>query len=84
MGFQKRSCIIRVPYHGSGKIAEIKAGNSDIDEYAALGLSEFFSAVGDYFFRKPEQLAENHPALFQFFDRMFTGKLKQPGEKIEW
>lgn len=66
------------------KMAEIKAGNSDIDEYAALGLSEFFSVVGEYFFEKPEQLAENHPALFQFFDRMFTGKLKQPGEKIDW
>lgn len=66
------------------KMAEAKTGKSDIDEYAALSLSEFFSVVGEYFFENPEKLAENHPALHQFYGLMFSGKLKEPGNELSW
>ena len=57
------------------KISHIKSGQSDIDEYGATNLSEFFAVAGEYFFERPELLKIKHPELYKFLDDMFRGKI---------
>lgn len=58
------------------KMEKVKSGDSDIDEYAGLNLSEFFAVSAEYFFERPELLKIKHPELFQFMDKMFRGQLQ--------
>ncbi len=46
------------------ELAAIRAGHSDIDPYGGTSEAEFFAVVNEYFFERPEQLRERHPALF--------------------
>ncbi|MBB6611961.1 zinc-dependent peptidase [Pontibacter sp. Tf4] len=53
------------------KIQSIKRGESDIDDYGATNEAEFFAVVTEYFFEKPDKLAENHPKLYALLTRVF-------------
>lgn len=46
------------------EIAAIRAGNSEINDYAGTNEAEFFAVVTEYFFEKPEKLQEHHPELY--------------------
>lgn len=59
------------------KIKSIKKGESDIDSYGATSEAEFFAVVTEYFFEKPEQLAEKHPKLYELLTQVFHQKLKR-------
>ena len=56
------------------KIQAIKQGDSDIDSYGATSEAEFFAVVTEYFFEKPDQLAENHPKLYELLTKIFHQK----------
>jgi Mlc titration factor MtfA (ptsG expression regulator) len=51
------------------EIAAIRAGNSEINDYAGTNEAEFFAVVTEYFFEKPEKLQGNHPELYQLLSR---------------
>jgi Mlc titration factor MtfA (ptsG expression regulator) len=51
------------------EIAAIRAGNSEINDYAGTNEAEFFAVVTEYFFEKPEKLQEHHPELYQLLSR---------------
>jgi len=55
-------------------IEEIKRHHSDIHEYGATNLSEFFAVAGEYFFERPDLLKIKHPELYALMKEMFTGK----------
>ena len=59
------------------KIQSIKKGKSDIDAYGATSEAEFFAVVTEYFFEKPDKLAENHPDLYKLLTRIFQQNLKR-------
>lgn len=46
------------------EIEAIRAGNSEINDYAGTNEAEFFAVVTEYFFEKPEKLQEHHPELY--------------------
>ncbi|GAA4436647.1 zinc-dependent peptidase [Pontibacter saemangeumensis] len=56
------------------KIQKIKQGDSDIDSYGATSEAEFFAVVTEYFFEKPDQLAEKHPKLYELLTKIFHQK----------
>ncbi|SDL77713.1 hypothetical protein SAMN05421823_10887 [Catalinimonas alkaloidigena] len=58
-------------------MAEIKRNRSDIDAYGATSEQEFFAVVTEYFFEKPQQLAEHHPELYQLLTKVFHQNPKQ-------
>lgn len=58
-------------------IAKIKAGASDLDEYGATNLSEFFAVTSEYFFERPDLLKVKHPELYHALDQMFKRKLTE-------
>jgi len=51
------------------EIAAIRAGSSEINDYAGTNEAEFFAVVTEYFFEKPEKLQEHHPELYQLLSR---------------
>jgi len=51
----------------------IRAGQSDINTYAATNEAEFLAVTAAYFFEKPAMLQEHHPALYDLLDKMFKG-----------
>ncbi|QCR21712.1 zinc-dependent peptidase [Pontibacter sp. SGAir0037] len=53
------------------KIKAIKSGDSDINPYGATSEAEFFAVVTEYFFEKPDQLAEKHPKLYEMLTKVF-------------
>ena len=53
------------------KIQSIRKGQSDIDSYGATSEAEFFAVVTEYFFEKPDQLAEKHPKLYGLLTKIF-------------
>jgi Mlc titration factor MtfA (ptsG expression regulator) len=59
------------------EIAAIRAGNSEINDYAGTNEAEFFAVVTEYFFEKPEKLQENHPELYQLLSRAFRQNPKK-------
>ena len=59
------------------KIKSIKKGESDIDEYGATSEAEFFAVVTEYFFEKPDKLAENHPKLYALLTKIFKQNPKR-------
>lgn len=46
------------------EIAAIRAGRSEINDYAGTNEAEFFAVVTEYFFEKPEKLQAEHPELY--------------------
>ncbi|MEJ8803997.1 zinc-dependent peptidase [Pontibacter sp. H249] len=59
------------------KIKSIKKGESDIDDYGATSEAEFFAVVTEYFFEKPDQLAEKHPRLYTLLTKIFQQNPKR-------
>ncbi|GAB2526352.1 zinc-dependent peptidase [Rufibacter soli] len=59
------------------KIKQIKKGESDINPYGATNEAEFFAVTTEYFFEKPEQLAENHPGLYKMLTQIFQQNPKR-------
>jgi Mlc titration factor MtfA (ptsG expression regulator) len=53
------------------KMQEMMKGESDIDLYGVTNQAEFFAVVSEYFFNRPDQLNEKHPALYAMLERMF-------------
>ena len=53
------------------KIRSINKGQSDINNYGATSEAEFFAVVSEYFFEKPDQLAEKHPKLYELLTKIF-------------
>ena len=53
------------------EIAAIRAGNSEISDYAGTSEAEFFAVVTEYFFEKPGKLQEHHPELYELLQRAF-------------
>jgi Mlc titration factor MtfA (ptsG expression regulator) len=53
------------------KTAEIRAGESDIDGYAATEQTEFFAVVSEYFFERPKLMAQRHPQLYAQLELFF-------------
>jgi Mlc titration factor MtfA (ptsG expression regulator) len=58
------------------KIKLIKQGDSPLDSYAALSTGEFFATIGEYFFKKPNMLRNEHPTLYAFLDDLFKGRMR--------
>ncbi|MCX2740756.1 zinc-dependent peptidase [Pontibacter anaerobius] len=59
------------------KIKKIEQGKSDIDNYGATSEAEFFAVVTEYFFEKPDQLAEKHPKLYELLTQIFDQNPKR-------
>lgn len=57
------------------EIANIESNKSDINPYAITNEAEFFAVVSEYFFEKPEQLKDKHPALYAQLSRIFAQNL---------
>ena len=52
-------------------INKIKKGKTDINSYGATSEAEFFAVVTEYFFEKPDQMAEKHPQLYSLLTKVF-------------
>lgn len=59
------------------EIRKIEQGKSDIDSYGATNEAEFFAVVTEYFFEKPDQLAEKHPKLYELLTQVFDQNPKR-------
>ncbi|GEP89234.1 hypothetical protein SAMN05660909_01678 [Chitinophaga terrae (ex Kim and Jung 2007)] len=59
-------------------IQDISHGHTDINPYAALNEAEFFAVISEYFFERPDLLAEKHPELYQMLTKIF----RQDPEKM--
>ncbi|UYZ63835.1 zinc-dependent peptidase [Hymenobacter weizhouensis] len=59
------------------EIAAIRAGHSEINDYAGTNEAEFFAVVTEYFFEKPEKLQEHHPELYELLLRAFRQNPKK-------
>jgi Mlc titration factor MtfA (ptsG expression regulator) len=59
------------------EIAAIRAGQSEINDYAGTNEAEFFAVVTEYFFEKPEKLQEHHPELYDLLSRAFRQNPKK-------
>jgi Mlc titration factor MtfA (ptsG expression regulator) len=58
------------------KMAQIEAGNSDIDPYALTNEAEFFAVTSEYFFERPDRLHRKHPELYAALERVFNQDLR--------
>ncbi|WP_160716139.1 zinc-dependent peptidase [Chitinophaga solisilvae] len=52
-------------------IHEMSEGHTDINPYGATNEAEFFAVISEYFFERPDLLAEKHPELYQMLSRIF-------------
>ncbi|MCG8475157.1 MAG: zinc-dependent peptidase [Cytophagales bacterium] len=71
MLIQNRASIpwLRVVHEEMQKLSE---GKSDFREYARSSQEEFLTVAGEYFFEKPEQLAQRHPVLYAVLREVFN------------
>ena len=58
------------------KMAEIEAGDSDLNPYALTNEAEFFAVATEYLFERPELMQRKHPELFKFMQKIFQQDLK--------
>lgn len=58
-------------------IQQISEGHTDINPYGAINEAEFFAVISEYFFERPDLLAEKHPELYEMLTRMFR---QDPGK----
>jgi len=54
-------------------IADIKAGNSDINIYGSKNNAEFFAVASEYFFEQPEIFKQNHAELYNLMTQILMG-----------
>ncbi|MGV3502935.1 MAG: zinc-dependent peptidase [Adhaeribacter sp.] len=47
------------------EVRKIRKGRSDINPYGLTNDAEFLAVVSEYFFDRPEKLAEDHPELYR-------------------
>ena len=71
------------------EIAAIRAGQSEINPYAATSDAEFFAVVTEYFFEKPEKLQQHHPELYHLLTQAFHQNPKKrflglPNDPRQW
>ncbi|MEC5145467.1 M90 family metallopeptidase [Chitinophaga sp. 212800010-3] len=59
-------------------IQQISEGHTDINPYGAVNEAEFFAVISEYFFERPDLLAEKHPELYRMLTRIFR---QDPGKK---
>lgn len=53
-------------------ITEIRSGKErDINEYGGRNEAEFLAVVSEYYFQRPEYLAESHPELFSLLEQIY-------------
>ena len=52
-------------------IQDIQSGKSDINPYGATSEAEFFAVVSEYFFQRPEAMAEKHPELMDLLTQIY-------------
>ncbi len=52
-------------------IEDIRKNRSDINPYGASNETEFFAVVSEYFFERPELLAQKHPELYALLQEIF-------------
>ncbi|RKZ08203.1 hypothetical protein DRQ32_09335 [bacterium] len=57
------------------KMAEIEAGESDLNRYALTNEAEFFAVATEYLFERPDQMQRKHPELFVFMQKVFQQDL---------
>lgn len=55
----------------------ILKNKSDISAYAITNQAEFLAVVSEYFFEKPDQLKDKHPALYGLLSKMYAQNLAQ-------
>ncbi|MEM8525566.1 MAG: zinc-dependent peptidase [Bacteroidota bacterium] len=53
------------------KIDEIQARKSDINPYGSTNHAEFFAVASEYFFERPQLLAQRHPELYAILEEIF-------------
>ena len=53
------------------EMAKVRAGDSDLDDYAATNEAEFFAVASEYFFNRPDELANDHPKLYAMLEQIF-------------
>jgi MtfA peptidase len=58
------------------KMEEIYADKSDINPYGGTNKAEFLAVSSEYFFERPDFLAEKHPKLYNALEQIFNQKLK--------
>ena len=56
------------------EMENIREGKSDIIEYAAEDMQEFFATVSEYFFTDRKTFTLRHPELDKFLEKMFRMK----------
>lgn len=52
-------------------IQAIKQGYTDINPYGATNEAEFFAVVSEYYFKQPEMLRYQYPALYSLLHKMY-------------
>ena len=57
------------------KMAEMEAGDSDIDPYGLTNESEFFAVASEYFFERPGVMQRKHPELYAMLAKVFQQSL---------
>ncbi|MCW3464636.1 zinc-dependent peptidase [Chitinophaga nivalis] len=55
-------------------IQQMYEGHTDINPYGATSQAEFFAVISEYFFERPDLLAENHPELYEMLTKIFRQK----------
>jgi Mlc titration factor MtfA (ptsG expression regulator) len=58
------------------KIEEIYANKSDVNPYGATSRIEFFAVISEYFFERPQLLAQKHPDLYELLGKIFQHDMK--------
>lgn len=58
------------------KIEEIYANKSDVNPYGATSRVEFFAVISEYFFERPQLLAQKHPELYALLEKIFQHDMK--------
>lgn len=58
------------------EMKKIEGGSSDIDPYALTSPAEFFAVTAEYFFEKPDEMAQRHPRLYEIFATIFAQDLR--------
>ena len=59
------------------KIDEIKRRKSDINPYGSTNQAEFFAVASEYFFERPQLLAQKHPELYETLEEIFDQEMDE-------
>ena len=64
-------------------IYAINTAHSDIRPYGGTNPKEFFAVAGEYFFERPDLMAERHPELYAMLARIFHQDMKERLPKMK-